>query len=125
MAEVNNGGDYIGTLLHAVDPVIPYRKVTATRGKLTRAEPLSALYAQGKIHHAGVFPDLEDQMVTWVPGGDDSPDRLDSLVWAAADLRGLLAGSWLEAYGMIKCRCGKTFSDKQHKCPECAEPVAA
>ena len=126
VAEVNNGGDYIGTLLHAVDPIIPYRKVTATRGKLTRAEPLSALYAQGKIHHAGVFPDLEDQMVTWVPGGDDSPDRLDALVWCAADLRGLLAGSWLEAYGMIKCQgCGRTFSDKQHKCPECAVPVAA
>jgi phage terminase large subunit-like protein len=126
VAEVNNGGDYIGTLLHAVDPVIPYRKVTATRGKLTRAEPLSALYAQGKIHHAGVFPDLEDQMVTWVPGGDDSPDRLDALVWCAADLRGLLAGSWLEAYGMIKCQgCGRTFSDKQHKCPECAAPVTA
>jgi len=126
VAEVNNGGDYIGTLLHAVDPIIPYRKVTATRGKLTRAEPLSALYAQGKIHHAGVFPDLEDQMVTWVPGGDDSPDRLDALVWCAADLRGLLAGSWLEAYGMIKCQgCGKTFSDKQHKCPECSVPVAA
>ena len=85
---------------------------------------MSALYAQGKIHHAGVFPDLEDQMVTWVPGGDDSPDRLDALVWCAADLRGLLAGSWLEAYGMIKCQgCGKTFSDKQHKCPECAAPV--
>jgi phage terminase large subunit-like protein len=63
IGETNNGGDFIGALLKTVDPDIPYRKVTATRGKAVRAEPASALYEQRRIHHAGVFPDLEDEMV--------------------------------------------------------------
>jgi phage terminase large subunit-like protein len=60
--------------------------VHASRGKLTRAEPIAALYEQGKIHHVGGFPELEDQLCTWVPGMSDSPDRLDALVWALTEL---------------------------------------
>lgn len=66
IGEANNGGDMIESLLRMVDPHISYRKVTATRGKAIRAEPVAALYEQGRIHHVGVFPDLEDQLC--VPG---------------------------------------------------------
>jgi phage terminase large subunit-like protein len=57
----------------------------AARGKATRAEPISALYAQGRVSHVGSFPALEDQQCTWVPG-ETSPDRMDALVWALTDL---------------------------------------
>ena len=68
--------------LRTVDPRIPYTKVHASRGKRTRAEPISALYEQGLIHHVGIFPVLEDQMTTWdAEDGSTSPDRLDALVW--------------------------------------------
>ncbi|MCO5999783.1 phage terminase large subunit family protein [Actinoallomurus rhizosphaericola] len=64
VAEVNNGGDYIASLLRTVDPNVPCRVVRASRGKAVRAEPASALYEQGRVHHVGVFPELEDQMTT-------------------------------------------------------------
>ncbi|KKK86442.1 hypothetical protein LCGC14_2763180, partial [marine sediment metagenome] len=61
---------------------IPYTKVHASRGKRTRAEPVSALYDQGLVHHVGIFPTLEDQMTTWdAEDGSPSPDRLDAAVW--------------------------------------------
>jgi len=82
LAEVNNGGDMVETTLRSVQPNIPYAKVHASRGKRTRAEPISALYEQGLVHHVGVFPGLEDQMTTWdATDGSDSPDRVDALVW--------------------------------------------
>jgi len=86
VAEVNNGGDLVEQVLRTVDRNVPYRKVTASRGKRLRAEPVAALYEQGRVHHAGVFPELEDQMVTWTPESTGSPDRLDALVWAATEL---------------------------------------
>lgn len=85
IAEANNGGDLVESVLRAVDRNIPYKKVHAARGKRTRAEPVAALYEQGKIHHVGSFPELEDEMTTFVPG-DDSPDRMDALVWAFTEL---------------------------------------
>lgn len=85
VAEVNNGGEMVGTVIHSIDESIPYRAVTASRGKLTRAEPIAALYEQGKVHHVGTHELLEDQMCGWVPG-DKSPDRMDALVWALTDL---------------------------------------
>lgn len=82
LAEVNNGGDMVEATLRSIQPRIPYLKVHASRGKRTRAEPISALYEQGLVHHVGVFPDLEDQLTTWdATDGSDSPDRLDALVW--------------------------------------------
>lgn len=82
IAETNNGGDMVETTLRTVSPRIPYTKVHASRGKRTRAEPISALYEQGLVHHVGVFPDLEDQLTTWdATDGSSSPDRLDALVW--------------------------------------------
>lgn len=85
-AEVNNGGDLIQTLIRGIDPKVPVRKLHASRGKLTRAEPVSMLYEQGKVHHVGTFPLLEDQMCTYVAGMGDSPDRMDALVWAITEL---------------------------------------
>ncbi|HEY4720309.1 MAG TPA: hypothetical protein VII92_00565, partial [Anaerolineae bacterium] len=73
---------------------VPFSEVYATRGKAIRAEPISALYEQGRIKHVGFFADLEDQLCTWMPG-EKSPDRLDALVWAFTELD--IAGT--ESYG--------------------------
>lgn len=86
VAEVNNGGDMIEQILRAVDRNVAYTQVRATRGKYTRAEPVSAIYEQGRAHHCGTFPKLEDQMCSFVPDTPESPDRLDALVWAAHEL---------------------------------------
>jgi phage terminase large subunit-like protein len=86
VGEVNNGGDLVETNLRAVDPSIPFKAVRASRGKQTRAEPISSYYEQGRIHHVGTFPYLEDQMCDWIPGSGKSPDRVDSLVWCLTEL---------------------------------------
>jgi len=86
VAEANNGGDLVETVLRMVDPNVPYRAVRASRGKVSRAEPVAALYEQGRVHHVGVFERLEDQMSTYTPETSQSPDRLDALVWALTDL---------------------------------------
>lgn len=86
VAETNNGGDMVIMLLKQVDVTVATKKVTATRGKQLRAEPISSLYEQGKVHHIGYFPDLESQMCEWTPLSNESPDRLDALVWALTEL---------------------------------------
>jgi phage terminase large subunit-like protein len=92
VAEVNQGGEMVGAVLRNVDASIPLKTVHATRGKYVRAEPVAALYAQGKVKHAGrAMPELEDQMCDFGPGGlsgGGSPDRLDALVWAVTELTG-------------------------------------
>lgn len=85
VGEVNNGGDMVAHTVRTVDKNVPFKSVHASRGKYTRAEPVSALYEQGRVHHVGFFPDLEDQLCEWVPG-ERSPDRLDALVWAITEL---------------------------------------
>lgn len=86
VAEQNYGGDMVEATLRNVDRAIPYRAVVASRGKRVRAEPIAALYEQGLVHHVGAFPALEDQMVNWLPDSNESPDRMDALVWALTDL---------------------------------------
>jgi len=87
VGEANNGGDMIEALIRHQDANVSYKKVHASRGKVTRAEPVSALYEQHRVHHHGTFAQLEDQMVTWQPGIDkDSPDRMDAMVWAMTEL---------------------------------------
>jgi phage terminase large subunit-like protein len=86
IGETNNGGDMIELLLRQVDPSVPYKKVTATRGKLVRAEPVAALYEQRRAHHVGLFPELEDQMCNYTPDSNTSPDRMDAMVWAMHEL---------------------------------------
>ena len=85
VAEANQGGDMISHTLRTGDASVPVKLVHASRGKRTRAEPVAALYEQGRVHHAGTFPELEDQLCTWTPDGA-SPDRLDALVWAVSEL---------------------------------------
>ena len=85
VGEVNNGGDMVEYVIRSIEANIAYKSVRASRGKYIRAEPVSALYEQNKIHHVGNFPDLEDQLCEWVPG-DKSPDRLDALVWLIYEL---------------------------------------
>jgi phage terminase large subunit-like protein len=86
VGETNNGGDLVEMNLKAVDTSIPFKAVHASRGKAIRAEPISALYEQGKVHHFGTFPELEDQMCDWIPGAEKSPDRIDALVYALSIL---------------------------------------
>lgn len=88
VAEVNYGGDMVESTVRQVDRFVAYRKVTASRGKKIRAEPVSALYEQGRVHHCGGFADLEDEMISWTPDADWSPNRVDALVWAMTDLAG-------------------------------------
>lgn len=87
VAEVNNGGDMIPTLIRAIDPNVPVTTVHASRGKRVRAEPIAALYEQTRVHHCDVFEALEAQMCSWSPDMDrKSPDRMDALVWAMTSL---------------------------------------
>lgn len=100
VAEVNNGGDYVGTVLRQNRPDIKLKTVHASVGKVARAEPVAMLYEQGRVHHVGkptVFANLEDQWCSWLPkgtkddegqdiGSDYSPDELDSVVWGFTDL---------------------------------------
>jgi len=91
VAEINNGGDMVEATLRMVDPNVPFSAVRAARGKVARAEPVAALYEQGRIHHLGAFPQLEDQMCSFTSDFDRttsgySPDRVDALVWAFTEL---------------------------------------
>lgn len=87
VAESNQGGEMVSHTIHTLDPNVPVKLVHASKGKAARAEPVSAMYEQGRGHHVGTFPLLEDQLVTWEPeSGEESPDRLDALVWAWTNL---------------------------------------
>ncbi len=89
IAEVNQGGEMVAAVLAAEDPSVPVVMRRATRGKWLRAEPIAALYEQGRVRHAGRFPALEDEMCDFAPDGlsnGRSPDRLDALVWALGEL---------------------------------------
>lgn len=91
VVEVNNGGAMVPAMLRAVGVNLPIREVRATRGKSARAEPVAALYARGRVRHAGLFPALEDELCGLMAGGGyvgpgSSPDRADALVWALTDL---------------------------------------
>lgn len=87
VGEANNGGDLIEALLRQVDSDVSYRKVWASRGKIIRAEPVAALYEKGRVHHVGVFPELEDEMTGFAPlTAKTSPNRMDALVWAVTEL---------------------------------------
>lgn len=99
VAEVNQGGDLVEAIIKAAarGRAIPVRKVHATRGKHVRAEPISALYEQGKVRHARSFPALEDQMCSFTSDFDRksqgySPDRVDALVWGMTDLFPAMVG---------------------------------
>jgi predicted phage terminase large subunit-like protein len=115
VAEVNNGGEMVEATLRMVDPNMPFAAVRAARGKVARAEPVAALYEQGRVHHLGALPPLEDQMCAFTPGahGDFdrasagySPDRVDALVWALSDLlvAPMAGGGVFEAYRQLAAK---------------------
>lgn len=98
IAETNNGGEMVELTVRTVDSGVSYRAVHASRGKRTRAEPVAALYEQGKVKHVKPLPELEDQMCGFVPDLTDGPDdRVDALVWALTELmltrRGVMIGT--------------------------------
>ena len=89
VAEVNQGGDMVAVIIHELDPAIAFKPVHATRAKRLRAEPVAALYEQGRVSHAGVFRQLEDEMANFehhAGNRQKSPDRVDALVWALTEL---------------------------------------
>ena len=87
VAEKNFGGDMVAATIRSVNPRARVKLVNASRGKAVRAEPVVALYEQRRVHHVGMFRELEDQLCQWDPNGSaGSPDRLDALVWAVTDL---------------------------------------
>jgi len=97
VAEVNQGGDMVETIIRQIDAMVPYRAVRATRGKVVRAEPVAALYEQGRVQHMPGLGKLEDQMCQMTTQGylgKGSPDRVDALVWALTDLLIDPAAKW-------------------------------
>jgi phage terminase large subunit-like protein len=94
VAEVNYGGAMVEAVLRSIDRKVSFRSVTASRGKIVRAEPIAALYEQGKVHHVGGLAQLEDQLCAFTSNGyvgEGSPDRGDALVWALTEV--MLTGS--------------------------------
>lgn len=97
VAEVNQGGDMVEAVIRQIDPLVPFRAVHATKGKVARAEPVAALYEQGRVRHLRGLGDLEDQMCQMTPAGYEgvgSPDQVDALVWALQDLMIDPAARW-------------------------------
>lgn len=89
VAEKNQGGEMVEATIKAIDDSVNVILVHASRGKITRAEPIAALYEQHRVHHIGTFPDLEDEMTLFLPGRiKKSPDRTDALVWVLTELMG-------------------------------------
>lgn len=89
VAERNFGGAMVEHVVRTIDQMVSYKEVMASRGKVARAEPVAALYEQGRVSHVGSFPELEDQLCLFAPDGfigDGSPDRADALVWALSEL---------------------------------------
>jgi len=125
VGEMNNGGDFIEELLRTVDENVPYRTVTASRGKQVRAEPVSAIYEQGRAHHIGTYPLLEDQLCSWTPLDRESPDRLDALVWGVTELT--QNADWTQLYGMPYtcpvCDRLSVLMKERPLCPHCGTPI--
>ena len=114
---------WVRDTLRTVDASIPIHEVHAMKSKVLRAERVSALFEQGRIHMAATFPELEDELCQLMPGEVPlrSPDRADAAVFAIFEFRRLgQGGSWLMAYGMSYCaNCKATLGGKVLKCPEC------
>jgi predicted phage terminase large subunit-like protein len=102
VAESNQGGSMVEATLRAVDKNVPVRSVHASRGKVTRAEPIAALFEQGRAHLAGAYPELEDQLATFEAGSPGSPDRLDAMVWALTAL--MSGGGAVAHFGVVSTR---------------------
>ena len=125
VAETNQGGDMVEHTLRSIEHHIPFKKVHAKQGKRLRAEPISALYEQGRVHHVGVFPQLEEQMTSWLPDSGYSPDRLDALVHGLTELnlaKGSSASAWFNSIAPPCVRCNFPIAYDQTHCPSCGAP---
>ena len=125
IAEVNNGGDLVVHLLQQVKNTIPVKKVTASRGKAVRAEPIAALFEQGRAHLVGYYPELEDQLCEWEPGTNmSSPDRMDAMVWALTELsEGSNALAYLASLAVFCPSCKTPLPKTTFLCPKCGTPI--
>jgi predicted phage terminase large subunit-like protein len=125
IAETNNGGDLVVHLLQQVKANIPVKKVTASRGKAVRAEPVAALFEQGRAHMVGYYPELEDQMCEYEPGvTKDSPDRMDALVWAITELsEGSSTVSFFAAMSKFCPKCQTPAPKSALYCPNCKTSI--
>jgi phage terminase large subunit-like protein len=97
VVEVNQGGQMVSEVLHGIDPMLPIKPVHASRGKVARAEPVAALYEQGRVRHLRGLDALEDQMCRMTARGYEgggSPDRVDALVWALHEVMIAPAAQW-------------------------------
>lgn len=122
VTEANQAGDWLTSGLRAIDPAVPARVVRATKGKYIRAQPISMLAEQGRLHHIGTFSILEDQLCVMTPESDRNrhDDRADAMIWAMSELRGITEGSYMDAYGYRYCNgCGQAFRKVYAKCPKC------
>lgn len=128
VGEVNNGGDYLESLLRTVDPNVAYKTVRATRGKTVRAEPVASLWEQGRGHLVGVLPELEDQMCSFTIDGKtgEHDDRVDSLVWSALELQvGASAMVYLSAISRVCPSCDMPNRKSDAACRGCGGELAA
>jgi predicted phage terminase large subunit-like protein len=128
VGEVNNGGDYLESLLRTVDPNVPYKTVRATRGKTVRAEPVASLWEQGRGHIVGVMPELEDQMCSFTLEGStgEHDDRVDATVWASLELQvGASAMVYLAAISRVCNSCDMPNRKSDVDCRGCGKTLAA
>ena len=125
IAEVNNGGDLVVHLLQQVKATVPVKKVTASRGKQVRAEPIAALFEQGRAHLVGYYPELEDQLCEWEAGTNmSSPDRMDAMVWALTELsEGSNALTYLASLAVFCPNCKMPSPKNTFICPKCGTPI--
>ena len=101
VAEKNQGGDMVSSVLRSQNATARIKLVTATKGKYVRAEPIFSLYEQNKVYHVGMFPILETQMVTFNPDKTSSPDRVDALVWGLSELMLTKTASFIVRNGKV------------------------
>jgi phage terminase large subunit-like protein len=124
LVEVNQGGDMVSAVLKQVRLGLPIREVRAHVGKRLRAEPVAAMYEQGRIHHIGDFPQLEDQMTIWTPQDAKSPDRIDAMVQAFSDLLGKSSvASYFGALANFCPRCGLPMPKSMSHCSKCGSAM--
>jgi predicted phage terminase large subunit-like protein len=124
VAETNNGGDMIELLLRQVDSSVSFRKVTATRGKIVRAEPIASLSEQYRLHLVGSFPKLEDQMANFTIDSKNSPDALDAMVWAVTDLMNSQSSIMgLAALAKFCPACRLPAPQRAMVCPSCGHDL--
>jgi phage terminase large subunit-like protein len=126
LVEVNQGGDMVSAVLKQVRGTLPIKEVRAHIGKKLRAEPVAAMYEQGRVHHVGEFPVLEDQMTVWTPQDPDSPDRIDAMVQAFSDLLGSTSiSNYFNAIANMCPACGLPMPKSAAICMKCGTPMFA